>query len=277
MTIKDIHVHVDNDSACGKRLNVAAHLSEKIDAHLTGIFVNRSFPLPSYEMFPATDDIYDSYEKMLEQKAAAARDTFFQFIDKNNARVSWKSVRGSFYQALANEARYSDLLILGQPDPSDTDSLNKVLADEIIFTSGRPCLLVPHSSSNAEFGTSPLIAWDGSREASRAIHDALPLLELAGKATIYIVDPEKTDTNFSDLPGAMMSEHLARHGIDVTVQVSRGSSQSSGDAILNHVETFGHDLIVMGAYGHSRWREIVLGGATRTIIKDTNVPVFMSH
>ena len=214
---------------------------------------------------------------MLSQKAASARNTFFKAVDENSPTISWIAVRGSFAFELANEARYSDLLIFGQPNPNDEESLRNVLADEVIFNAGRPCLLVPHTYSHDDVGQSPLIAWDGSREATRAIHDALPLLKLTGKATLYIVDPDKTDTDLGDIPGAMMAEHLARHDIDVTIEVSRGGSQSPGDAILTYADTFNHDLLVMGAYGHSRWREIVLGGTTRNIIQNTKVPVFMSH
>ena len=277
MTIRDIQVHVDNDRACTKRVDFAVNLAEKINAHLTGVYVSKSYPMPSYDMFPVTADVVEAFDVMLTNKISQARKTFDQSVGPNNAAISWKEVRGSFCYELASQSRYSDLLILGQPDPDDIESLNNGLADEVILTSGRPCLVVPYSCQKVDFGQSPLIAWDGSSEASRAVHDAMPLLKLAGKATILIIDPEKSDTDFGDLPGAMISEHLARHDIDVNIQVSRNSAESTGDTILAFAESHSHDLVVMGAYGHSRWREIILGGATHSIIKHLKVPVLMSH
>ncbi|PWQ93216.1 universal stress protein [Leucothrix arctica] len=277
MAIKDIQVHADNDTACNKRVDLAANLAEKVGAHLTGVYVSKSFPMPSYDMFPVTADVIEAYDDILTNKIANAESIFYKAVGQDNATVSWKAIRGSFAYELANGARYSDLLVIGQPDSDDLESLNNGLADEVILASGRPCLVIPYTYTTVNFGESPLVAWDGSREASRAIHDALPLLQLAGKATILIIEPEKSDTNFSDLPGAMISEHLARHDIEVTVEISRGSENSTGDEILAFTQSHEHDLIVMGAYGHSRWREIVLGGATHSIIKNMTVPVFMSH
>jgi nucleotide-binding universal stress UspA family protein len=217
------------------------------------------------------------YHNILDDQESKARKVFDAAIAQNSATTSWRSIIGGLSYELASQARYSDLLILGQPDPSEVISLNDGVADEIILSAGRPCLLVPYHSGTFSVGESPLIAWDGSAEASRAIHDALPLLTRAGKATILIIEPEGLDTSFGDLPGTMISEHLAHHGINVKLEVSRGSSQSTGDTIMTYADAYGHDLIVMGAYGHSRMREIVLGGATRTMMKEMKVPVLMSH
>ena len=277
MTIRDIQVHVDNDTACSKRVKVAADLATTVNAHLTGVHIRRSFPFPAYSMVPTSGDVLEVYHEILEDHESKARTVFDETIGQDNTKTSWRSLIGSLSYHLANEARYADLLVLSQPDPSDTLSLNDGITDEIIMSAGRPCLLVPHQGSSDSFGDSPLIAWDGSREASRAVHDALSLLEKAGKATVIIVEPERADPNFGDLPGTVISEHLARHDVNVKVEVSRGGLQNTGDTILTYVDAYGHDLIVMGAYGHSRWREIVLGGATRKILTDMKVPVLMSH
>jgi len=277
MAIKDIWVHVDNDAACGKRVEMAVNLATSVNAHLTGLHIRRSFLFPVYSM-PTSQDLLEEYEETLNEKESKARAVFDEaVVQGNKAMVSWRSVTGSPSYELATEARYADLLILSQPDPKEDLSLNDGITDEVILSTGRPCLLVPHHGKGMSFVDSPLIAWDGSQEASRAIHDALPLLKKAGRATIFIVEPEKADIAFDDLPGAMISEHLARHNINVNVEVSRGSSHNTGDTILTYADAFSHDLIVMGAYGHARWREIVLGGATRTIIKKTKIPVLMSH
>ena len=277
MGIKDIQVHVDNDAGCTKRVKIAINLAAVMDAHLTGVHVRRSFPFPEYSMVPTSADVIKVYDEISIDQESTAHAVFDELTAKENVEASWRSVVGSLAYHLANEAHYADLLVLGQPNPEDPASLELGITNEVIMSAGRPCLLVPHHGNRLDMGQSPLIAWDGSREASRAIHDALPLLKKAGKATIIIVEPEMADPNFGDLPGAVISEHLARHDIDVVLEVSRGSLQNTGDTILSFADAYGHDLIVMGAYGHSRLREIVLGGATRGIIKQTKIPVLMSH
>ena len=276
MAFKDIRVHVDNDAACGKRVEIAVNLATSIDAHLTGVHIRRAFPFPAYSV-PTSPDMLEVYHEALDEKESKSRAIFDKVVGQNNAAVSWRSITGALSYELAADARYGDLLVLGQPDPKENLSLNGGITDEIILSAGRPCLVIPYQGAQVKFGDSPLIAWDGSQEASRAVHDALPFLKQAGKATVFIVEPEKADTAFGDLPGAMISEHLARHGIDVTIEVSRGSLQGTGDTILTYADAYGHDLIVMGAYGHARWREIVIGGATRTIMKNAKIPFLMSH
>jgi len=134
-------------------------------------------------------------------------------------------VKGDVYTSLTEEAGYADLLILGQPDSDDLSNHYRDLPDRTLLTSGRPCLIVPYIGAKGNIGRNPLVAWNGTRESNRALHDALPLLERAETVTIMI-------------------------------------SQT---------------LLVMGAYGHSRLREIVLGGMTRDIMQSMTVPVLMSH
>ena len=277
MTIKDLHVHVDNDAICGKRLQAAVDLATRLNAHLTGVYIRSAFPLPNYSTTLLNNDVLELYDNMQNESESKAHKLFTRHVGVQDAATGWRALRGSVPGGLANEARYSDLLILGQPDPDDEQSLTRSLADQVIFTAGCPCLLIPYIGARAGFGHSPLIAWDGSREAARAIHDALPLLKLAGKATVLIAQPEKLEADLGDLPGAMISEHLARHDITVEVEVLRGGVQDTSEAILSYADAYDYDLIIMGAYGHSRWREIVLGGVTRQIMTDMRIPVFMSH
>lgn len=275
--MKDLHVHVDTDAVCEKRLAAAADLAERLNAHITGVHARRMFPFPIYGTMPTSASVVDVYYTTLDNQEAKAQANFNQYVDEQNPKASWRVVTGGLADVIANEARYSDLLILGQPDPGDKVSLNEGLADQIIFSAGRPCLMIPHVGAVSGFGKDPLIAWDGSREAARAVHDALPLLELAKTVTVLVVQPEKVAAELDDLPGAMIAEHLARHDIAVEVKVLDGKVQNTGDMIMSYVHENGHDLIIMGAYGHSRLREIVLGGVTRQVMANMKVPVLMSH
>jgi len=276
MTVKDILVHVDNDNACRNRIEVAVNLAVLLDANLTGVYVRRHFSFSDHNV-PDSDAMEVVYEDILNDNESEAHSSFNKLTLQGNAEVSWRSSSGSLPNVVVDEARYCDLLVLGQPDPKDQLSLDEGIAGEIIMSSGCPCLLIPCDREIAMLARSPLIVWDGSRESSRAVNDALPLLKESCKATVLIIMHEPTSTAIEDRPDTMISEHLARHDIDVKVDVSRESLQSTGDKILSYADANEHDLIIMGAYGHARWREIVLGSATRAVLKKTKVPVLMSH
>ena len=122
-----------------------------------------------------------------------------------------------------------------------------------------------------------MVAWDGGREAVRAINDALPLLAGAEHVDVVSVNPEERGTDHGEIPGADMCLHLARHGVNAEAQHIAASDVDVGNMLLSRVADVGADLLVMGAYGHSRWREIVLGGATHQVLSEMTVPVVMSH
>jgi nucleotide-binding universal stress UspA family protein len=136
-------------------------------------------------------------------------------------------------------------------------------------------LVVPRYGTFDTVGERVLVAWNGSREATRAVHDALPILKLATKVTVLSIDPER-DTG-DRIPSADIALHLARHGVAAEGTSTVGLDISVGDLLLSRAADLGADLIVMGAYGHSRMRELVLGGATRHILQHMTVPVLMSH
>jgi nucleotide-binding universal stress UspA family protein len=138
-------------------------------------------------------------------------------------------------------------------------------------------LVVPHDWAPRALGERVLIAWDASREAARAVSDALPLLQRAASVLVVSVNPKSTPLGHGELPGADMALHLARHNIHVEVQSVETDRMDVADALLSFAADRGCDLLVMGAYAHSRVRELVLGGATRTILKSMTLPVLMAH
>lgn len=266
MAIKDIQVYVDNDLSCKQRVEVAVNVATTINAHLTGIHIR----------LPTDSDAAEVNYKTQDERESKARDIFDEVTAQGNVKVDWRSVPGHLAYHLANTAHYTDLLVLSQPNPKDALTLNHGIADEVVLSAGCPCLLVPYDYSDISFGKSPLVAWDGSREASRAVKDALPFLKKASTVTILLVEPERADPNFGDLPGAVISEYLARHNIKVAVEISKSNQKEIGDTILTYANSE-HDLLVMGAYGHARWREVALGGVTRTVMENMKVPTLMSH
>ena len=179
--------------------------------------------------------------------------------------------------AVATNARYADLAILGQHDPDDAASGPRYLPEEVMLGCGRPVLIVPYIGPAATFGERVIVAWDASREAARAVNDALPLLRRAKQVGVVSVNPRPWPFAHGEEPGADIGLHLARHGVKVEVQRIEGRDIDTANAILSHVADQSADLLVMGGYGHSRLRELVLGGVTRTILTEMTVPVLMSH
>jgi nucleotide-binding universal stress UspA family protein len=142
---------------------------------------------------------------------------------------------------------------------------------------GGPVMIVPYMGPAATFGERVIVAWDASREAARAVNDALPLLKRAKQVGVVSVNPRPWPFAHGEEPGADIGLHLARHGVKVEVQRVEGRDIDTANAILSHVADRSADLLVMGGYGHSRLRELVLGGVTRTILTEMIVPVLMSH
>jgi nucleotide-binding universal stress UspA family protein len=155
--------------------------------------------------------------------------------------------------------------------------MSRQLAEQLVLASGRPVLLIPYIGAGATMGERVVIGWDASREAARAVSDALPILERAASVVVVTINPRQRDFGHGEMPGTDIALHLARHGVKVEVQRVETRDMDVGNALLSHLAGQSADLLVMGGYGHSRLREIVLGGATRTVLGDMTVPVLMSH
>jgi nucleotide-binding universal stress UspA family protein len=169
-------------------------------------------------------------------------------------------------EALATNARYADLVILGQADPDDAEG-PQYLPEEVTLNSGRPSLVIPYIGPAATLGQRVTVAWDAGREAARAVNDALPILARAQAVGVVTVNPSDKPFGHGEQPGADIALHLARHGIKVEVQQVESREVDVANTILSHIADRSSDVLVMGAYGHSRLRELVLGGATRTICR----------
>jgi nucleotide-binding universal stress UspA family protein len=167
-------------------------------------------------------------------------------------------------------------MILGQANPEAPTLLPQLVAD-VALSCGRPTIVSPYVGKATALGERVLVAWDGSREAARAVNDALPILERASSVTVLSVNPPQTGDDTRRLAGADIALHLARHGVKAEAARRVVTEISVGDTLLNEIADKGIDLLVMGAYGHSRLRELVLGGATRQILGSMTVPVLISH
>jgi nucleotide-binding universal stress UspA family protein len=175
------------------------------------------------------------------------------------------------------QARYADLTVLLQPHEVWQEDVRTAILEAVLFGSGRPVLLVPQAWRRRAIGRKVVIAWNGRREAARALADAAPFLEQADVVTIVVIGAGRDDREPGAKAGDDAAAHLARRGLKADVRNIDDLGGGQGAALLASAEALGADLIVMGGYGHSRVREFVFGGLTRDLVKSSRIPLFMAH
>jgi nucleotide-binding universal stress UspA family protein len=276
MPLKDLLVHVGTDPACAARVDVAIDLAAAHDAHLTGIHILVWPVIPPYIAAELPHEAHDIQGRHLREAAERARALFEERARLGGVRHEWRAIEGDLIETMTLHARYSDLTVVGQGiDSGEHERGLSALPAELALAVGRPVLVVPRYGTFASLGERVLVGWNGSREATRAVNDAIPILRRAGKVTVLTVDPEEEPSR--RVAGADISLHLARHGISAEAASTPAAAIAVGDALLSYAADLVADLIVMGGYGHSRLRERILGGVTRHLLQSMTVPVLMSH
>lgn len=273
--LKSLLVYLDATTGATAPLDVALELAQAHDAHVTGLSALPPFDAPVFAaaQFPA--EIVEQINGQRHERLAEMEQAFSAKIAAAGwgGRSQWTSSDMHPADAIVDIGRTTDLVIMGQSQPGETDPQRMAVPDEVVVELGRPMLVVPYVRRPATLAKRILVAWNNTREGARAVNDAIPLLRGADDIEILTVNPEAEET----VPGADIADYLARHGLKVTVNRSMGDGIAVADALLNRASDGGFDLLVMGAYGHSRMREVVLGGATRGILEHMTVPVLMSH
>lgn len=273
--IKDILTLLDLGDATPARA-LAVDLAGKASAHLTGVAPIIEPVMPGYLAGPIPTEII---ENARAQSQVAAEESTKQFRDFAKAAGIEAETRlvplsGGGTNAFTVHCRMTDLVIIGQDNPDSPQAMRTALIEAALFDGSAPMILVPYIGASGFSANHVMVAWDGSKTAARAVHGALPILEMAGKIDVVVVgDPSA----LAGEPGADIALYLARHGLNVEIhRVPRGGSSVS-DVLLNYVSDHGIDLAVMGGYGHSRVREFILGGATKGMLEAMTVPVLMAH
>lgn len=278
MGLKDVLVHVDDFSQTETRVRAALSLAGDHGAHLTGIYPVPKPYIPPYAEVHLSQEILDAQAQAVVDGRDAARAAFEQLTANAGVSVEWREQEGEAGRVLGFHSRYTDLTIVSQPDPQagffpgDRD-----MPDRLILSAGRPILVIPHIGPLKTIGKRVMVAWDGGMLASRALHDAMPVLEQADEVIVMVVNPERESEGGKRDPGADISLHLARHGLKVTADHITSDEVDTGNQLLSRAFDLSVDLMVMGAYGHARWSELLLGGVTNRVLSDMNVPVLMSH
>ena len=277
MSYKTILVHCDAGRSTHVRLKVALDLADRFDAHLIGLHVREAFQAPAFtDAGMAMDSLYKTYEAAVQADEADTSAAFRKAVGTKGYSSEWRVTDGYADDALAAQGRYADLVIVGQGEPDGLPMATPSnLAEKIAMVSERPVLVVPHIGVAKPPGKTVMLCWNGSREAARAATGALPLLKAAAKVIVLVIDPA-TGTDREE-PGADVAAWLARHGVKATVQRDSAADSDVGGVILSRAADHDVDLIVMGIYGHSRMREMVLGGASRTLLASMTAPLLIAH
>ncbi|MBB5444961.1 MULTISPECIES: universal stress protein [unclassified Paraburkholderia] len=279
MSYKSILVHLDTSVRAHPRLEIALQLAHRFHATLTGLFSTYVPPRHAFFVMAGTADYYAEHERLRHERASALERLFRAELARANVDGHWIAANGYANDVVPPYARLADLIVLGQTDPTDPEAfVAEQFVEHVVLSVGRPVLLVPSGGTFAAPGRHVLVAWDGSREATRAIHDALPFLAHAAKVTLLTVHSSADRPPRDTVPGDDIALTVARHGVKIDVrELSVADDTPVGDALLSQAADLGCDMIVMGAYAHSRLHEVVLGGATRTMLESMTVPVLLSH
>jgi nucleotide-binding universal stress UspA family protein len=275
--VKDIIVNLSvtkNDSAVA---NYAASVAAALQAHLTGVaFVyDPIVPISDGGYIPA--EIIETQRADNEAAAESAIKSFTAATERAGISAEPLTLSASLAGAadrLARLARCFDLAIVGQGQ-SEMSTMEQIIGEAVLFDSGRPMIMVPYIQKAPFKIENVMICWDGSRAAARAAADAIPILGKSGRVEIVVVTDERGKQY--DIAGADIGQHLARHGFKVEVNRLPGGNIDVADVLLSHTADSGADFMVIGGYGHSRLREFVLGGVTRSIFQSMTVPVLLSH
>jgi nucleotide-binding universal stress UspA family protein len=274
--IKDIVVNLSEPGQTDFAVKYALSVARTFGAHLTGIAFLYDPVIPDGALGGVPVQLIEAQR---EENCKAAQSAVQRF--EENARAVGVSASSRTVEAsvgggamvFGKIARRFDLVVLGQSQ-REYGASEEVMIESALFESGRPVMLVPYIQREGLALNRVLLCWDGSRTAARAIGDAMPLLERAKEVDVVIVAEERKE---EDMTGSHMAEHLARHGITATVKRLVKGDISIDSVVLSYAADTGADLIVMGGYGHSRFREFILGGMTRGILESMTVPVLMSH
>jgi len=278
MSYETILVHCDASKTAPLRLHVATELAGRFGSRLVGCHARPPFNAPAFaDDAYALAPLYEAYEERAKADLVISRTAFDKAIKGKEIKSEWRVVDGNADDELIVAARYADLLVVGQSDPDGVMATPPHLPETVAMAAGRPVLIVPRFGVAKPPGKVVMLCWNASRESARAAADALHFLQAAEKVIVLVVDPHESMLGHGAEPGADAATWLARNGVKVTVQREVALDSDVGNLILSRALDYDVDLIVMGVYGHSRMREFVLGGVTRTLLSSMTVPVLMSH
>lgn len=275
--IKDIIVSLQSGEDGGPAGDYAISLASAFEAHIAGVAFVYAAIIPVSAVGYIPREVIDVQLRENEAAAKAAIGRFNAAVARTGVSAEPLLLDGDVADAsrrFSRIARYFDVAVVGQPKP-EASHVEAMIGESTLFEAGRPVIMVPYVQRAPVRLEKVMVCWDGGGSAARAVGDAMPLLKRARKVEIVIIAHERGKP--TEIEGVDLGRHLARHGLNVAVERIPGGDINVGEALLSRAANSGADLMVMGGYGHSRLREFVLGGVTRSILHSMTVPVLMSH
>ncbi len=274
MPYKTILVHLANDPDHMERLDCAVGLADRFGAHLTAIYVATPIGMPAQVTGRGASLGYlAAATETARERAVEVEAECRERCRALGVSVEWRIDQGEHTDVTGRHAHFADLTIVSQ---HPHDLAHRVgthhFPDDVALTAGGPVLMLPRKHSGPVVATRPLVAWKSTAQALRAVREALPFLQAAEKTMLLTVGGKE-----GELPGTEISSMLDRHGVRIEIHNDDRDDRHAGDVILAEAQKLGCDLVVMGAYGHSRLRELVLGGATREVFNHAELPLLVAH
>ena len=282
MAFKDLLVHIDASAACKHRTDAALALARRQGASVTGVALALESTISTYVGIDFPASLSEAQQDVVRKSADTAIAMFEEAAGEAGVKCTTHRITCGATKApaqLSFHARHADITFMGQPNKDDPGAaFQDSLLDGVLFASGRPVYVVPHIGRFEVPSRKAVIAWDGGKKAARAVNDAIPLLEgRGGEIVVLVINAEQRKGAHGDQPGADIAAHLERHGLSTRVERQTVAQVSVDAAILNYLFDASADLLIMGAYGHSRLRERAFGGVTNEILHQMTTPVLMSE
>jgi nucleotide-binding universal stress UspA family protein len=278
MPYREILVVIENAAGAAQRTAPAAAIAAAFGARLTGFFPT-GYPISTaYGDLSGWAQLVDAFMEARRNEATAAEAAFRQELAARKLTGEWIYSEAEATESVTAAAVLYDLVVIGQPNP-DAESAGTfgLRPEEVVLGGGRPVLVVPYAGSFPEVGKRVIIAWNRRREAARAVHDAMPLLGNAKAVTVIEVDPPASLPGEPVVTGDDLAGALSRRGIPALAETTTSGDLGVDNVLLSRAADLGADMLVMGAYGHSRLREYVLGGVSRGIFGQMTIPALMAH
>lgn len=277
MGFKTIVAILHGEADCERVLDCAIPLTSRLEAHLVGIHAEATLVgYTSATGFPDTEFLQTSAE-INKERTEKLRAIFTKRTEEENLSCEWRSLESfSGDSALTgiSSVRTADMVIAAQLDVGGEEGAD---VDTLVYEAGRPVLIVPHSGPIVTHFRRILLAWNGSKEASRAAFDALPFMVEADRTDVLVIDPPDGPDQSADAAGAQIATALSRHGVSVRVSIQKSHGASIESLLQERVSASGADLLVLGAYSHSWLRELFFGGVTRSVLRSMPVAALLSR
>jgi nucleotide-binding universal stress UspA family protein len=270
---------ITNPELSNRDLRLTAQLCEEIGAHMSVFVAALAAPSPIGAYAAMASDIWlqQRQEDIDQLKARTAAVTEFLASAALSSDIADDYLEETWAEyAIGRRARYVDLTIVG-PEMFSRETLKEKVLEAALFLSGKPMLLVPDGSKPTLKPRCVMVAWDSGMEASRAVRESIEMLAGADEVHVVLVDPAEAESGHGAEPGADIAAYLARHGAKVTVDRLPSQGESVATVLSSHASDRGAELLVMGAYGHSRLRERIFGGTTRSMLEDPRLPILMAR